>query len=88
MRTPAEDRNGVDGGGLGLLDIAVVAEHLAVDRWSLAGAGHHVPDDPTFTARTIFLPPQQQGIGAVSALASLGTGRLVGGIKSADSTWR
>jgi len=39
---------------------------------------------PTFTARTTFLPPQQQqGIAAASALASLGPlAGLVGGIKS------
>lgn len=42
---------------------------------------------PTFTARTSFIPPQQQGSGAASALASLGAlsslaGAAMGGIKS------
>jgi len=86
-----EDRNGVDGGeNLSLLDIAVVlAEHLKL---LIAGPlivgllalGITYLMTPTFTARTTFLPPQQQqGIAAASALASLGPlAGLVGGIKS------
>ena len=86
-----EDRNGVDGDeNLSLLDIAVVlAEHLKL---LIAGPlivgllalGITYLMTPTFTARTTFLPPQQQqGIAAASALASLGPlAGLVGGIKS------
>lgn len=86
-----EDRNGVDGDeNLSLLDIAVVlAEHVKL---LIAGPlivgllalGITYLMTPTFTARTTFLPPQQQqGIAAASALASLGPlAGLVGGIKS------
>jgi uncharacterized protein involved in exopolysaccharide biosynthesis len=67
-----------DDAGLSLLDLAIpIAEH-----WKLVVAGPLVAGlaalgityaiSPTFTARTTFLPPQQQQSTAASALASLG----------------
>ncbi|MDE2566819.1 MAG: lipopolysaccharide biosynthesis protein, partial [Burkholderiales bacterium] len=67
-----------DDEGLSLLDLAIVlAEHwkLLVVGPLLAGLvalGITYLIKPTFTARTVFLPPQQQQSLAASALASLG----------------
>ena len=67
-----------DDDGISLLDIAVVlAENLKLLIIGplvvgLAALGITYLIAPTFTARTTFLPPQQQQSSAASALASLG----------------
>lgn len=81
-----------DDEGISLLDIAVVlAENLKLLIIGplvagLAALGITYLIAPTFTARTTFLPPQQQQSSAASALASLGAlaglAGGVGGIKS------
>jgi capsule polysaccharide export protein KpsE/RkpR len=64
--------------GLSLLDLAVpLAEHLKLliigpILAGLVALGMTYLITPTFTARTIFLPPQQQQSAAASALSSLG----------------
>ena len=64
--------------GLSLLDLAVpLAEHLKLlivgpILAGLAALGITYLIAPTFTARTSFLPPQQQQSAAASALSSLG----------------
>ncbi len=85
--TPADD-------GLSLLDLAVpLARHfkliclgpLLVGVVAL-GISFLVP--PTYTARTSFLPPQQQQSAAASAIASLGLlSGLAGGVKSAGDQY-
>ncbi len=86
------DQRGFDAGeNLSLLDMAVMlAEHLKLLIVGplvvgLLALGITYVIAPTFTARTTFLPPQQQqSLAAASALASLGPlAGLVGGIKSA-----
>ena len=74
-----------DDDGYSLLDLAVpLAEHLkllVLGPFLLAAAALGVTYliAPTYTARTSFLPPQQQQSSAVSALASLGAlGALAG----------
>jgi uncharacterized protein involved in exopolysaccharide biosynthesis len=67
-----------DDEGLSLLDLAVpLAEHLKLliigpILAGLVGLGITYLITPTFTARTTFLPPQQQQSAAASALSSLG----------------
>ena len=67
-----------DEGGLDLLDLALpLLQHwkLLVIAPLLAGAvalGVTYLIKPTFTSRTVFLPPQQQQSAAASAIASLG----------------
>ena len=67
-----------DEGGLDLLDLALpLLQHwkLLVIASLLAGAaalGVTYLIKPTFTSRTVFLPPQQQQSAAASAIASLG----------------
>jgi uncharacterized protein involved in exopolysaccharide biosynthesis len=83
--------------GLSLLDLAIpLAEHwkLLVVGPLLAGLvalGITYLIAPTFTARTVFLPPQQQQSAAASALSSLGAlSGLVGAaanIKSPDDQY-
>lgn len=70
--------NSAEGTGFGALDIITIL----VERWRLLVVGPLVAGGialgisfliaPTFTARTSFLPPQQQQSAAASALASLG----------------
>ncbi|MDE2626580.1 MAG: lipopolysaccharide biosynthesis protein [Burkholderiales bacterium] len=73
-----EDAELDDDEGLSLLDLAIpLAEHwkLLVIGPLLAGLvalGITYLIAPTFTARTVFLPPQQQQSAAASALSSLG----------------
>ncbi|WP_157263662.1 Wzz/FepE/Etk N-terminal domain-containing protein [Azohydromonas aeria] len=68
-----------DDEGVGLLDIAVpLVQHLRliVGGALLAGVlalGAAFMIMPTFTARTVFLPPSQSQGGAAAALSSLGT---------------
>lgn len=90
-----DEENGFDGGeNLSLLDIAVVlAEHLKLLivgplTVGLLALGITYLIAPTFTARTTFVPPQQQqSIAAASALASLGPlAGLVGGVGGIKST--
>lgn len=81
-----------DDEGLSLFDIAVVlAENLKLLIFGplvvgLAALGITYLITPTFTARTTFLPPQQQQSSAATALASLGAlaglAGSAGGIKS------
>ena len=74
----ARDDDLDDDEGLSLLDLAIpLAEHwkLLVIGPLLAGLaalGITYLITPTFTARTVFLPPQQQQSAAASALSSLG----------------
>ncbi|MDE2094618.1 MAG: lipopolysaccharide biosynthesis protein [Burkholderiales bacterium] len=74
----ARDDDLDDDEGLSLLDLAIpLAEHwkLLVIGPLLAGLvalGITYLIAPTFTARTVFLPPQQQQSAAASALSSLG----------------
>ncbi len=85
----AADKPPSDGheSGLAFIDLAI----LFVDRWKLLLLGPLVAGllavavtyliVPTFTARTVFLPPQQQQSLATSALASLGAlSSLAGGV--------
>jgi uncharacterized protein involved in exopolysaccharide biosynthesis len=79
--------------GLSLFDIArILAEHwrLLVIVPLLAGLvalGIAFLIPPTFTARTSFLPPQQQQSAAASALASLGAlAGLAGGVAGSIKT--
>ena len=75
-----------------LLDLALpLIEHwklliLGSLAMGLAALGIAFVITPTFTARTTFLPPQQQQSGLASALASLGglagLAGAAGGIKS------
>lgn len=86
-----------DDEGLSLLDLAIpLADHwrLLVIGPLLAGLvalGITYLIKPTFTARTVFLPPQQQQSAAASALSSLGAlSGLVGAaanIKSPDDQY-
>jgi uncharacterized protein involved in exopolysaccharide biosynthesis len=82
-----------DDTGLSLFDIArILAEHwkLLVSGPLLAGLvalGIAFLIPPTFTARTSFLPPQQQQSAAASALASLGAlAGLAGGVAGSIKT--
>ncbi|MDE2299133.1 MAG: lipopolysaccharide biosynthesis protein, partial [Burkholderiales bacterium] len=74
----ARDAELDDDEGLSLLDLAIpLAEHwrLLVIGPLLAGLvalGITYLIKPTFTARTVFIPPQQQQSVAASALSSLG----------------
>jgi uncharacterized protein involved in exopolysaccharide biosynthesis len=93
----ARDADLDDDEGLSLLDLAIpLAEHwkLLVIGPLLAGLvalGVTYLIKPTFTARTVFLPPQQQQSAAASALSSLGAlSGLVGAaanIKSPDDQY-
>jgi len=93
----ARDAELDDEEGLSLLDLAIpLAEHwkLLVIGPLLAGLvalGITYLIKPTFTARTVFLPPQQQQSAAASALSSLGAlSGLVGAaanIKSPDDQY-
>jgi uncharacterized protein involved in exopolysaccharide biosynthesis len=93
----ARDAELDDDEGLSLLDLAIpLAEHwkLLVIGPLLAGLvalGITYLIKPTFTARTVFLPPQQQQSAAASALSSLGAlSGLVGAaanIKSPDDQY-
>ena len=76
---------------ISLLDLAlVIAENLRLLILGpivvgLAALGYAFPIEPTFTAKVVMLPPQQQQSAAASALQSLGAlGGLAGaaGIKS------
>jgi len=78
--------------GLGELAYVVTAKWKLVVSTSLAvgaialGISYLIP--PTYTARTMFLPPQQQQSAAASALASLGalSGLAGGSLGSVKST--
>jgi capsule polysaccharide export protein KpsE/RkpR len=93
----ARDAELDDDEGLSLLDLAIpLAEHwrLLVVGPLLAGLvalGITYLIKPTFTARTVFLPPQQQQSAAASALSSLGAlSSLVGvaaNVKSPDDQY-
>ena len=81
-----------DDEGIGLLDLAVpLAEHLRLLVFGalavgLAALGITYLIAPSFTARTTFMPPQQQQSSAASALASLGAiSGLVGNIANVKS---
>jgi uncharacterized protein involved in exopolysaccharide biosynthesis len=90
--SPPQVTEDEDDAGIDLLDLALpVLQHwkLLVAAPLLAGVvalGGTYLIQPTFTSRTVFLPPQQQQSAAASALASLGAlSGLVGagaGIKS------
>lgn len=78
-RDPLVTDDALDDEGMSLLDLAIpLAEHLKllIAAPLLAGLASLALTtfviEPTFTARTSFLPPQQQQSSAASALASLG----------------
>lgn len=87
FRDPQHDENGVE-----LLDLLTIL----AERWRLLVIGPIVAGSlalggsyliaPTYTAKTTFLPPQQQQSSAASALASLGAlSGLAGGIAGIKS---
>ena len=82
---PADAHGDPDDDGIDLLDVAVPL----VEHWKLLIAGSlgvgilavaiSYLVSPIFTARTSFLPPQQQQSSAASALASLNLSALLPG---------
>jgi uncharacterized protein involved in exopolysaccharide biosynthesis len=87
---PAQDCDLSDGGLLDTLEKLALRWRLLTLAPLVSGAmalGGSYLIDPTYTAVTVLLPPQQQQSSAASALASLGAlsglaGGLSGGIKS------
>lgn len=77
-RDAASEPSDVDDEGIDLLDLALpLLQHwklllVAPLLVGLAALGASYLIAPTFTSRTVFLPPQQQQSAAASALASLG----------------
>lgn len=77
-RDAASELSDVDDEGIDLLDLALpLLQHwkpllVAPLLVGLAALGASYLIAPTFTSRTVFLPPQQQQSAAASALASLG----------------
>jgi len=91
ISAPADAHDDAEDDGIDLLDVAVPL----VEHWKLLVAGSlgvgvlavaiSYLVSPIFTARTSFLPPQQQQSSAASALASLNLSALLPGAPAARS---